>query len=295
MAASMMHASRVGFGATSGSAATVELDFLSCNVAKQGSHIQSEGIRGLRDYISELVNEGTFTVGGSLVMHPRPSELDLFLPQIMGGGTNPTYTLAETQTSFGIDVTKIGQICRYAGLKVNSAVFRCAPNQPLTLEMDLQGTTETTGISFPALTNVSNVAPYIFSELVLTLGGVAYQCFNIEIGIQNNLLLDRFMNTQSRTELPEQSRVITLNATVQMTSVEAAALYDTAVAGITGTAVWTKGAYGLTFSFDKLQKPISPVVIANRNGEITLGLQFTARHNATTPTKALIVTNDSTP
>ncbi len=295
MAASMMHATRVALGATSGSAATREVDFLSCAVGKQGSQIQSEGMRGTRSYIAELQNDGTYTVGGQLVLHPRPVELDMILPFILGGSeTADDFPLAETLPEFGIDVTKIGHICRYAGMKVNQATFRCGPNQPLTLEMDVQGKTETTGISFPSLSNVSNVAPYVFTEMTLTLNSVAYSCFNIAVNINNNLMLDHHMNSQSRTELPEQSRVITVQTSVQMTSTEAAALYAGSVAGLSGSVAFAKGNYALTFAFPKLQWPIQPVVIPQRNGEVVLGLSMVARKDATTPTMEMVTTNDST-
>lgn len=295
MAASMMHATRVGIGATSGSAATREVDFLACTIGKQGTHIQSEAIRGTRSYIGELVNDGVYTVGGQLTLHPRPLELDMILPFILGGNeSTDTFPLAETLPEFGIDVYKVAQTCRYAGMKVNQATFRCAPNQPLVVELDVQGKTETTGVSFPTLTNVSNVAPYVFSEMVLTLDSVAYNCFSVAIGINNNLMLDHHMNSQSRTELPEQSRVITLQTSVQMTSTEASALYAGSVAGISGSVAFAKGNYALTFSFAKLQRPTQPVVIPQRNGEVVLDLSFVARKDAATPTMELVVTNDST-
>lgn len=295
MTASMMHATRVALGATSGSAATREVDFLSCTIGKQGSHIQSEGMRGTRSYISELVNDGTYNVGGQLVLHPRPVELDMILPFILGGSeTADDFPLAETLPEFGVDVYKVAQVCRYAGMKVNQATFRCGPNQPLTLEMDVQGKTETTGISFPSLTNVSNVAPYVFSEMTLTLDSVAYPCFSVAVTINNNLMLDHHMNSQSRTELPEQSRVITLQTSVQMTSTEASALYAGSVAGIAGSLAFAKGNYALTLAFAKLQRPVEPVVIPQRNGEVVLNLSFVARKDATTPTMELVTTNDST-
>src|SRR5688500_14305792 len=108
MAASMMHATRVGVGATSGSAATLELEFLSCGLSGEGSHVQSDGISGDRDQMAEGVVDGVSQAGGPLVLEPRPADLDFFLPKLLGAGSNPTYTLAATVPEFGVDVSKVG-------------------------------------------------------------------------------------------------------------------------------------------------------------------------------------------
>jgi len=288
----MHFATRVGVGATSGSASTLELEFLACQIGKTGQHIQSPAIRGSRDEIAETVVQGTFTVGGSLSIEPRQAELDFFLPKILGGGTNPTYTLAATVPEIGVDIGKVADSYRYAGMKINTATFRSGPNQPLQLEMDIQGKTETAGITFPSIAStVTNVPPYIHHEMVLTLGGTAYECSACEISIGNVLMLDRFMNSQSRTELPEQDRKITLKVTVPFS---VTTLYEIAIAGIAGTVVYTKVPFSLGFAFDKLQSATKPVTIQGKNGELLQQLEFVARRNATSPTAALIVTHDST-
>ena len=59
-------------------------EFISCDIAKQATHIETEGIRGTRSRISETVVEGTYTVGGSIEMAPTPTDLDNLLPRILG-------------------------------------------------------------------------------------------------------------------------------------------------------------------------------------------------------------------
>lgn len=295
MAPSMQHATRVGVGATSGSAATLELEFLSCGIGLQESHVQSDGIRGTRSRIRESVVKGVQAVGGDLVIEPRPGDLDFFLPQMMGAGSNPTFTLAETLTDFGVDVYKVGQTCRYAGCKVNRASFSSSPNSPLRLAMDIQGKTETPGITFPSIAaSKSLLQPYIHHQNVLTLGGTAYPNATVEVTIDNALVLDRFLNSQSRTDLPESDRIVTLSVVVPFTSTEASALYSIAVAGLAGTVVWTNGNYSLTMTFVKLQAPQGPVQIVGRNQELMLGIQFIARKDETSSALELVVANDST-
>lgn len=163
MAASMAVRSRVGVGATSGSAATKELEFISCTIGKEGQHVQSDGIRGSRERYSASVVEGTYNVGGQLVLEPRPDDLDILLPWILGAAeAADVFDIADTLLVYGVDVEKVADAYRYAGMKINQATFTSQPNQPLRLELDVQGKTETAGITFPSIAGtLSAKAPYI--------------------------------------------------------------------------------------------------------------------------------------
>lgn len=286
----MGFARRVGAAATAPS--TKEFEFLSCAVAPIRQHIQSDGIRGVRGRQGEGVVDGVIAVGGPLVMEPRPDELDFWLPRIMGGGTNPNYTLAETVPEFVLDVDKGGDIFRYSGMKVNTAQFASGMNRLLTLTMDLQGKTETGGITFPSISNtLTLLQPYIHHNLVVTLNSVTYVLDNVEVNINNALVLDRFLNSQTRTALPEGDRIITLAADFPFGD-ETDALYNLAVAGIPGSAVWTNGTVSLTFTFPKLQAPTSGPEIVSRGGEVMRRITFQARRSGSSD--EMTATNDST-
>jgi hypothetical protein len=281
MTAAMGRAARVGIGATSGSATTHELEFISCGIAKQEQHIQSDGIRGSRERYSASVVEGTINVGGPLVLEPRPEDLDLILPWILGAAESvDVFDVAEAPLTYGVDIYKIADSFRYAGMRVNTATFSSQPNQPLQLELDVQGTSETAGITFPTIAaTLSAKAPYIHHQLTLTLNAVARQCSRISIAINNALILDRFMNSQTRAELPSGDRIVTLSVDVPYG--DESNLYDLAVGGIEGTAVYTNGTDTLTFTFGQLQVPARSPIINARGQEIGLTLEFQARNDGT--------------
>ena len=288
----MGHARRVGIAATAPS--TKELEFLTCGVAYHGSHVQSDGIRGVRGRQGEGVVEGVYSVGGPLVLEPRPDEWDIWLPYIMGAGSNPNYTLAETVPDFVLDVDKGADIFRYAGCKVNSAKISSRMNQPVQLAMDIQGKTETPGITFPNITaTLSLLQPYIHHNLVCTLGGSAYNVDNVEVDLSNALVLDRFLNSQTRTALPEGDRIITVAADFPFGDATDS-LYNLAVAGLTSTntLVWSNGAYSLTLTFVKLQAPTDGPEIVARGGEMFRRITFQARRSTTSA--EMTATNDST-
>lgn len=289
---SMSQAAQLGIHANNPVEAAYE--FVSCNIGKTGSLVQTEGIRGTRSRIKETVVAGTYTVGGQIVMVPTPGDLDDLLPWILGAdeAATDTFALAETLPERYVTVDKVAKVATYAGCKVNTATFRSAANQDLTLTLDVAGKTETLGdaASFPSLTPDLD-QPYIHHNMVLTLGGAAKDCISVEIAINNFLLLDRFRNTQTRAHLPEGDRVITLTVEVPYTSDETG-LYDPAIAGIAGIVKYTKGNQSITFTFANLKAAAEPIQVPGRGQEIITRLSYQAFQSSTT--KELVVTNDST-
>ena len=276
----MGFARRVGAGATAPS--TKEFEFLSCGVEKVAQHLQSDGIRGIRGRQGESVVDGVYTVGGPLVLEPKPDEWGFWLLRMLGGGSNPNYTLAETVPDFVLDVEKGADVFRYAGMKVNTWSIRSAANQPVQLTLDLQGKTETGGITFPSISGtLSLLQPYVHHNTAgaITLGGVAYEADNLEISGSNALVLDRFLNSQTRTALPESDRIITVAADFPFGD-QTDALYNLAVAGLSSNSiVWTNGTYSLTLNFPKLQAPTSGPQINARTGEVMRRITFQARRS----------------
>ena len=286
----MFHARRLGIG--SAAPTTKELMFISCDVGKQGSHVEPEGIRGIRGHQGEQVVDGTYDVGGPLVMEPTPDEWDTWLPYILGGGTNPNFTLAENQPEFFLDVDKGQDIFRYSGMRVNTWEITSSTNALVRLSMDLQGKTETPGITFPAISGTLTMLQcYIHHNLVLTIGGVQYPHNNLTISGNNFLMLDRHLNSQSRTDLPAQDRVIQLSADFPNGD-EIDALYNLAVAGLAGSAVWTNGGFSLGLTFPKLQTPANPSPISSRTGEMYRRITFSARRSGSN--QEMAASNDST-
>jgi hypothetical protein len=283
------------FGAGTANPVTSQFEFLSCDIGKRGTLIESPGMRGSRSYNKESVNTGPYTAGGSVVMEPRPDELVFWLPYILGAAASgTTFALAETVGEFYATVDKIAKVYTYAGCKVNQAVFESSPGQNLRMSLAIEGKTETQANAgtFPSISaSLSVLQPYIHHQAVLTLGGTAYAIRNVRVTIDNGLILDRFDNSTTRTALPESDRIITLSCENPFTSDETA-LYDLAIAGVAGTLVYTNGNYSLTFTFANLKAAAESPVIGGRNIEIPLTLNFKAYMSGAT--RELVVTNDST-
>ena len=296
MAASMGWAAQFGAGAAN--PVTSQFEFISCGIGKRGALVESPGCRGTRSHIHESVNEGPYTVGGAVVMEPRPDELDFWLPYILGGAeSTDVFPLAETLPVAFVTIDKIAKVYTYDGMKVARAVFASSPAQNLRLTMDLEGKTETPGNAgtFPAISSTLSVLqPYIHQQAVLTLVSTPYVLANVEVTINNSLILDRLLNSVTRTELPEADRIITVSCDNPFTATEAG-LYDMALAGVAGTLKYTNGARSLLFTFANLKVPSRGPEIAGRNREIPLRLELQAfRSGVTDAPKELVVTNDNT-
>lgn len=288
---SMGWATRTGIGFGADTAATKEYEFLSNSVRKVAQHVQSDGIRGIRGRQSESVVEGTYGVDGDLVLEPRIDEIEALLELALGGTAsahvvNPADLLPE----FLLDVAKGNDSYRYAGCKVNSLTIRSAANQPLQFALSIAGKTEAS-ITFPDIRSTLSAArPFIHHQCVFTIGGTARKVANVELTINNALILDRFFNSQTRTEIPEGDRICTVAADFPNTTDEND-LYNIAIAGLgTNSIVWSSGGTSLSLALAKLQAPAEGAQITNRNTEVGRRIAFDIRR--ATSTAEIVATID---
>lgn len=286
MVASMGHQSAMSINGTN-------VAFVSETLKKTTVHVEPQGIRGTRSMISENVREGLIAIAGQIVMEPNPDELDVILPLIMGGGSNPTFTLAETLSTFDIIVDRVAQVHTYSTCKVNKATFTSSKGQVLQVTLDIVGTSESIAGSPGA--PASTLQPYMLhdSASAVTISGSARSADNINIVIDNQLITDRYFNSQTLTEIPEGGREISFSCTIPYTSSETG-LHDQALSSAAAaTIVFTNGAYSVTFSLAKLQIPANSPTVPGRGGEILLEIAGISRKSSST--EPLVVTNDSTP
>lgn len=137
------------------------------------------------------------------------------------------------------------------------------------------------------------MAPLMLHDLAATLISVGSRVVDdVEITIQNNLRVDRFMNSQTLTEIPEGMAQVMLKARCPFDT-DHYDLYKPAVGGVAASLVFTNGAIGCTFAFAKWQLPGETPVIPGRDGENWLLLDGEVRKDGST--KPLILTVDSTP
>lgn len=280
----------VGIGAAS--PVTKQLQNVNCAIGATGTHVQKDGARGTRSMRDTTVGDGPYTVDGPLIVQPSDDEWDEILQWALGGtrtgagtgGSPYVYPLAEAVLERYIAQEKIAKVFEWAGCKVARMVIRSSAASPqLTCELQIMGKTESVGNAgtFPAISaTLTSDQPFLHQQLVCTLGGTARKVDDVVIVVDNMLKGDRLLNSQTRTDIPEQGRLITLGM-ANPYNVDDIDLYNLAVAGIAGTMVYTNGSHVLSFSFANIKVPRSVLEGAQR-GEVTHNLNFTAYETSST-------------
>lgn len=296
MAASMMHQSKFGIVASGGDgAATTKYAFRNFQPKMEEDISEDDGILGVRGHAAERKVQNTRAPGFSLSLFPNSVELDVLLPYILGATeSSDSFALAETLPDF--DATfDLGSTARwyFTNCKVDRAVFSSSQGQPLRLDLNVEALAFTTaGTAFPTL-SISTVPHYIYSESsgALSVGGSAYRFREWSLDINNALVKDRFLNSQTRISLPEGDRIVTWNFNGPYG--DNTALFGLAVLGVACTATFTKSARSLLFSSNKVTFPREFPRPDSDRGEIMLPLVGVAGRDGST--QELVTTNDSTP
>lgn len=270
------------------------------DLAKKGRIVGGRGISGSRSSRSERTRTGQYEVGGRIAMKISPNDMEKWLPRIFGGAlTNSAVALAETIPSFGVLVNRVADTFEYQNCYVNRAVLRgkAGPNdeEPEVLDLILdvvakdESTSPTWPVSEPALGVGGDDAPFIFSDLTLSLKSGNRCCTEFALMVDNHLE-SRFCNSLTATSITPADRTVLLRAVTPFTSDEVD-LYGQALAGSTATLNLTNGNTSTTFTFATLQTPDqSPTVKGKRS--IPLILDMVARQVNTT--KEISATVDST-
>lgn len=272
---------------------SIPLGFVRETIAAKTAVFDPNGVRGTRSHISEIATEGLTDVSGQLVMYPAPAELASLLPYILGAAASgTTFALAETLPDFVLQVDRQRNRFLYEGCKVNRATFRSSAGNPLELTLDIVAKTETvSGTAHPSLT-LSTQQPFMHHQCALTFESATRYANQVEIVIDNALLTDLYRTSQTRNEIPEGDRVVTVSTSVPYDATHED-LYDLTTTGGAGTVVYTNGGMSMTFAFAALQVPSVSPTVPGRRAELMLPLQFVARQASTT--KELVMTLDSTP
>jgi hypothetical protein len=270
--------------------------FIRENLRATYTHIDdgAQAIRGSRSHIEERDSDGLIHVRGSIVQNIVPDELDLILPRIMGTAeSNDVFALAETVPYFNIMIDRVAKVHTYTNCKIDKAVFRGTKGQPIQLESQIVGQSESEGAaaSFPSLT-FSVMQPYVFNEGVLVLGGVTHLFDQFVCVIDNHAEVEH-NNSRTATDIVTADRTIALALSTPYTSTETG-LFTTpvgSIAGIAATLKFTKGEQSLLFTFGNIKSLArTPTVPGKR--QIRLPLQYKAFKTGVTD--ELVITHDST-
>jgi hypothetical protein len=268
-------------------------EFLKETLALDEEFVDSDGLRATRSHAKEAVRQGVRRVGGSLVMRPTPVQLANLLPRVLGAeASGTTYALAESLPTFVATIDRVSKVFTYTGCKVDRAIFRSQAGEPLQLTLEVLGLDESVGNAgtFPSLSIDTTTSFFLFQDLTLSIGGNAYPAQSFELIVDNHLEANRFLNSATRSSLPERDRTITLNT--HLPYGDATAGYATGVNGVAVVATFTNGNTSLSFSLSAVQFPRQSPTVPGRD-EIRLPLSGVARKSG--GTSELTVTLDSTP
>ena len=291
MGASVGFAGKLGISAAN--PVDASFDFVSESLRLAGANISHDGIHGLRGEQAERIRATNYSVGGGISMQPCPEELAALLPWAFGAvASGTTFALAETLPSRYVTIDRVAKVFAYAGCVVNSATFEASEGSPMSLSLEVVGTTETVGNSgtFPSLTNTLTT-PFMFHDTAITIAGNSEAIKNFRLTVSNNLVV-AYNNSQSASFIVPGPRSVTLELTTPYSSSETD-LYALAVGGVAVVITLTNGGYSLVFTIAKWQVPTQSPTVGGKGSEIGLTLAGVCRRSSTT--QELVTTLDSTP
>jgi hypothetical protein len=256
----------------------------------QETFTDPNGIRGSRQHAAARTRRTQRFTAGTLQTAPSASELDLFLPWILGAAeVSDVFDLAETLTARYIKTYRDGTKHLYDGLKVNRAVFSASENGPLGLSMDLIGVDEATDATTTETDTIDDDAgPYVLSDCALTVGGVSYNFRQISVEV-NNALQVKYNNSLTPSSILATDLMVQVSLSLPYG--DASALYGSSVSGVAVVATFTNGTRSLALNLAGVAAPKQPLPIGQR-GARDLSWVGVARRTGSTP--PISVTNDST-
>lgn len=250
--------------------ATRQFEFQSCSLNKRQQLVRSQGIRGQRAPSGDTTQPGTYAVSGSVMLVPRPDDLDFLLPYILGAAEDTDlFAMAESLPDLVATIDKQVYVETYRGLRVARAIFRSSQGQPLTLELQLEGTTKdniAAAGTFPSITStLSAKLPYVHHQATWTFDSTEIELNDLVLTIDNQLETDHYNNSQTRTRLPLGEPQITLAFNTHHDASFHGKLRDIAPSGVSAAQLrYNNGTDSLTIDFGRLQKPETPVDIRGK-------------------------------
>lgn len=258
--------------------------------------IEPNGMRGSRSRFGSNVVQGLIgPVTGGFSLFPTPTMLDRLLPWIFGADEAATdiFAVADTLPYRNFMVDRVAKVFTYDSCKCNSATFRSAAGELLSLAVDLLGKTETIGNAgtFPAITPPDE-DPYVHHDTSgqVTILGTSREIKESTITI-SNALTAIMNNSQTPAHIMPQDRIVDWTVLLPFTSSEVDLLTGD-VTGTTGSIKYVVGTKSLLFTFGKLHIPKQKPSGMQRGGEIVYPVQMRALWDGTT--REVVVTNDIT-
>lgn len=272
-------------------ATAFELSAAGESLAGNNSIINTQGMAGTRSQRSERSRTSITVVSGTLNFEMSPLMMVYLLPKILGGTpTGTSFPLAETLPAFQCQIDRISKVFNYTGLVVNKATFKGSPGGFVQLALDVVGVDEVVVAAGGGQAIAAPLdPPFIFEDGVLTVAATGYNMLDFELTIDNKVAA-RNANSLTATRIsPTDLREIGLSFTCPWGSGETA-LYNSALAGLACSLVFTNGGYSATFTLPCVQFPRMTPVVGSK-GEIPMRMQGICRMTSTT--KEIVIVNDS--
>lgn len=211
-------------------------------------------------------------VSGGFELQPTATQLDWFLQRGLGDAiaTFPASPLSpgETLPQIYAFVDKGPTNFRYDKCVIARMGLSVRENDYLKLRVDLIGSAEASGVSWPASPPaIACASEYVCSDAVFNLAATAYPFKSMDLSIDNNIADGQHENAILRTIFESEGLTIGLNGQFGYRS-DTTGLYRRAVAGDAGSLVFSDGTTTYTFAFPNLKIPTKGPTVPGR-GEIT--------------------------
>jgi len=241
----MGHDAQLGMGSVA--VVTQRFEFISETLKQTETQFNSPGITGSRTRLKQRTRTVRKAIAGGIVMQPTPTEIDFLLEYILGGTPAAGVTdVADALPEVYIHVDRVTDDHLYNKCVCSQAIFRGSSGQPIELETQWEGETETASGGFPALSLPTDDI-FVFSDITLTLEGSARTIEDFTLTINNMLATELYRNSISRSEIPPQDREVVLAVTLPYDA-DNADLYNAAIAGAALTLVISDGSTTYTIA-----------------------------------------------
>ena len=219
-------------------------DFVMSNVGLAEQLLDANGLRGQRAHDTSRICTGIRRVGGQILLQPTAPELAAILAWALygvpsGSGT-VTYPFADSPIlNYVMFSDAQVNVRTYSGCAVNRITIRGSQNDYIKVILDVIGIDEaiTAAGSQPNINLNVVPQPFLFQQLVLTIGGTAYQVKDFEFVVEN-MIADRFYNSPIMTSVIATDRHVTFNADLPEGTSDPG-VYGFGNNGVPATAVFT--------------------------------------------------------
>lgn len=275
---------------------------ITCGLTEVQEHVIVPGTRGSRALYPDQTVRGNRLAGGNVNLKFGRSDLDLWLPRILGASESSNeFKVANTVPWFNCLVDKgEGEYFEYRDCKVARAVFSGQSGSPVNMSLDIIAKKEEEYTStWPTIAFTSSLStrPLRFAEGVMTIDpagtpiNILFESFTLTI---DNLISPRFYaGDDAATCIDEDRRVVTLSVPAAHTSVSKE-LYKRGFEGLAVELSFAADNMETTFEFPNMQWAKRSTTMEG-DGDTPLVLDMLAYRTETGDSGAddeILVTND---